>query len=477
MDNKNLTPARETSHPITGLRGRLSQIPCDKSIAHRACILSSLAKGETTIYFSEAVAPDPSLSSLEDSSSIPGDVKRTLQALEQMGASLCYTTPNSVTITGLAEQGGLQKAHDPIDLGNSGTAARLLMGVIGSYPIEVTLTGDASLTKRPMKRAMLPLKEMGVKFFAREDNYFPMTVTGNHTLSAIDYTLPVPSAQVKTAILLAAIRAKGISTVIEPTIVRDHTEKILPAFGCKVNIDEHQNGRMISVVGMQELISPKTIEIPKDFSAASFAIVAALITEQSDIVLEKIGINPTRTGLLDTLIEMGGDIILENKTTMNGEQVADIRVRSSKLKGVRIPETRVSLMIDEFPILAVAASFAEGTSHFSGLAELRVKESDRLQTTYQMLQAAGVHAVLDTKDHKLTIEGSGAHHPPQGGGVVEANFDHRIAMSTLVLGMASQEPMAIHATTPPAYASSFPHFDTIFNAAGANICSISAQEA
>lgn len=333
------------------------------------------------------------------------------------------------------------------------------MGICAGYPISARFKGDASLSKRPMKRVIDPLTQMGAHFESI-DGRLPLTITGSADLRAIHYDMPISSAQVKSAILLAGLRARGITSVREPKPSRDHTERMLAAFGgaCTVYPDR------IAVDGGQTLSAPaETLHVPGDPSSAAFPVIAALLTENSDVTLTNIGLNPTRTGLYTTLIEMGADIAFLNERKIGGEMVADLRVRGSKLRGVTVPPGRVPSMVDEFPALFVAAACAEGEFFADGLDELRVKESDRLKTMADNLKACGVE--LEEGANSLRIYGTGK--PPKGGATAQTHLDHRIAMSFLVLGLCTPEPVTID--DDHAIATSFPGFVAMMNDLGAKI--------
>jgi len=420
------------SKQISGLRGTVTA-PGDKSISHRSLMFGALATGETVV-----------TGLLEGE-----DVICTAEALKAMGADI----KKDGDIWRIRGGKQLQTPRAPLNLGNSGTSTRLLMGLISGYPITATFTGDASLSRRPMKRVIEPLSQMGAQF---EGERLPLRVAGGD-LRAITYKLPVASAQIKSAILLAALHAAGTTTVIEPEPTRDHTERMLRLFGAKVTTDGHN----ILLQGNQKLTA-QNITVPSDPSAAAFPIVAALITKDSDITLPGVLINPLRTGLYTTLIEMGANIRFENKREESGDIVADIRVRSSTLTGVRVPPERVPSMIDEFPILAVAAAFAEGETIMTNLGELRVKESDRLTAVADTLKAAGVRAIAGEDDLRVTGAST-----VRGGCTIATHMDHRIAMSALVMGMASENPISIDSADM--IATSFPDFAGLMNGLGAKI--------
>lgn len=424
------------SSPLAGT----VRVPGDKSISHRAVMFGSLAEGTTRI---EGL--------LEGE-----DVLATAAAMRAMGASVEKTGEQWV-VTGVGRK-GLQSPGAVLDLGNSGTSARLIAGIISGYPITATLTGDDSLKKRPMKRVMEPLSQMGAKFESN-DGRMPLTIHGGN-LNAIHYDMPVASAQVKSAVLLAGLRANGATSVREPKPSRDHTERMLAAFGGSCTSDNDN----IAVPGGQVLTAPDdVIQVPGDPSSAAFPVVAALLVPGSDITVTNVGMNPTRTGLFTTLIEMGGDITYLNERKIGGEPVADLRVRHSKLKGITVPEDRVPSMVDEFPVLFVAASCADGEFFADGLDELRVKESDRLKTMADNLSACGV--TLQEGENSLRITGNGT--PPKGGATVPTHLDHRIAMSFLVLGMVSAQAVTID--DADAIATSFPGFVGMMNGLGSKI--------
>ncbi|WP_420564314.1 3-phosphoshikimate 1-carboxyvinyltransferase [Thalassobaculum sp.] len=429
------------ARPLTGTL----RIPGDKSISHRSLILGGLSVGETTI---EGL--------LEGE-----DVLATAAAMRAFGATVEHLGPGSWRVVGRGV-GGLDEPADVIDCGNAGTGMRLLMGTAAGQPITTFFTGDGSLRRRPMGRVGAPLAQMGVKIVSREGGKPPLAVTGPETLMPITYTLPVASAQVKSAILLAGLAAPGETTVIEPKRTRDHTETMLRHFGAEVRVEDTDEGRRITVVGEPELTGRPVI-VPADPSSAAFPAVAALLVEGSELVLPGVGTNPLRFGLFETLLEMGADIELTNKRTEAGEPVADLVVRHSRLKGIEVPAERAPSMIDEYPILAVAAAHAEGTTIMRGLDELRVKESDRLTATANGLAACGARVEVDGDD--LTVHGAG--NGMAGGATIPVDLDHRIAMAFLVAGMASADAVAID--DEAAIATSFPGFKELMNGAGAAI--------
>lgn len=440
------------SHPLkiteNGLRGT-ARVPGDKSISHRALILGALAEGVTKI-----------TGLLEGE-----DVLRTARALMALGVTV---TPSG-SRGGIWEVGGigntgLKAPRSALYLGNSGTSARLMMGAVGSYPITAAFLGDESLSRRPMGRAIKPLAQMGVQFeMGASGDKLPIRVIGSPALAPIEYVMPVSSAQVKSAILLAALRANGETTIIEPIMTRDHTERMLRHFGATVETQKDSEGHNhIRLQGGQKLYG-QDLSVPGDPSAAAFLTVAALITPGSDIVIPHVSVNPLRAGLYTTLQEMGGDITLENRRETSSEPAADIRVRYSELKGVTVPPERVASMIDEFPILGIAAAFAEGKTDMSNLGELLVKESDRLAALAEGLTAAGVKVYTNTAD-AMTIYGTGA--KPRGGCAIKTQ-DHRIAMSFLIMGMATQSPITVDGTEM--ITTSFPDFAQLMNDLGAKM--------
>jgi 3-phosphoshikimate 1-carboxyvinyltransferase len=427
------------------LRGRC-RMPGDKSISHRALILGALAVGRTRIK-----------GLLEG-----GDVLRTAGALAMLGARIEREGDgrwrvDGVGIGGFAEPGGV------LDLGNSGTGARLLMGAVATHPFVSFFSGDESLRARPMARVIEPLQRFGAQFVAREGMRLPLAVIGSRAPLPAVYTLPVPSAQVKSAILLAGLNAPGETTVIEPVATRDHTENMLRHFGATLEISgTGLGGRRVTLQGEPEL-KPAALAVPGDPSSAAFPTVAALIREGSEIVIEGVGINPLRTGLYKTLAEMGARIALSRERIAGGEPVADLKVKCSALHGVEVPASRAPSMIDEYPALAVAAAFARGRTVMRGLGELRVKESNRLAAIAQGLKSCGVKVEVD--GDTLAVEGKGG--PPAGGARIATRLDHRIAMAFLVLGLAAKKPVTID--DGDTIATSFPGFAALMNRLGARI--------
>jgi len=438
-----------TPHPVTfkpsgPLSGKIS-VPGDKSISHRALILSALAVGKSRI-----------------SGLLEGeDVLATAAALRAMGARI-EKKDNVWTVHGVGA-GGLMQPGNALDMGNSGTSTRLLMGLVASHGISATFIGDASLSKRPMGRVIDPLSEMGAEIQARETSdhksCLPLTVRGLCPAIPIEYRLPVASAQVKSAILLAGLNTPGISRIIEPVLTRDHSETMLKGFGADIRVETDTEGcRIISLTGEAEL-QPQKIKVPGDPSSAAFMVVAALIVPGSDIIIENVGINPTRAGLFEVLRNMGGDIRLKKQRTVGGEPVADIHVKHSPLTGIDVPANIAPSMIDEFPILFVAAAMANGETTTRGLHELRVKESDRLSQMAKGLELLGVK--LSEKDDGLVIEGSGGKPLPGGRNkpVIETALDHRIAMSFAVAAMVTRAGISIDDISP--VETSFPGFQDL----------------
>jgi 3-phosphoshikimate 1-carboxyvinyltransferase len=348
-----------------------------------------------------------------------------------------------------------------IDVGNSGTAARLLLGILATHDLTAFVTGDGSLRTRPMNRVTDPLSRFGARFTTREGGRLPLAVTGAREPVPQIYRLPVPSAQVKSAVLLAGLNTPGETSVIEPEVTRDHTERMLRHFGATVRVEPHEGGgRIITVIGQPELVAAP-ISVPGDPSSAAFPLVAALLVPGSEVTLIGVGINPSRTGLLDCLAEMGADITKTNQRVEGGEPVADLRIRAGVLRGADIPPGRAPTMIDEYPVLAMAAACATGRTRMRGLAELRVKESDRLTGTAEGLAACGAKVTIEGDD--LIVEGTGK--PPQGGATIQSRLDHRMAMAFLVLGLATDNPVAIDDART--IASSFPDFAPLMRTLGA----------
>lgn len=436
-DSAQPTPRRFL--PTGPLRGTI-RVPGDKSISHRSIMLGALAVGETRV-----------TGLLEGE-----DVLSTAAAMRAMGASVERIAAGEWSVHGVGV-GALLQPQAPLDMGNSGTSTRLLMGLVASHPLTATFIGDASLSKRPMGRVIDPLSLMGAVFDASEGGRLPLTMRGALPAVPIEYRLPVASAQVKSAVLLAGLNTPGITTVIEPVPTRDHSERMLRGFGADLSVEIEANGtRVIRLVGEAEL-KPQTIEVPGDPSSAAFFIVAALAVPGSELKIQNVGLNPTRAGIIEVLRQMGGSIEEVNRREVGGEPVADLLVRHSALKGIEIDPAIAPSMIDEFPALFVAAALAEGTTVTSGLEELRVKESDRITVMATALTAAGV-PVRETEDG-LVIEGTGGDPLPGTGEAIATHLDHRIAMSMAVAGLASRAGVEVDDTRP--IATSFPAFEAL----------------
>lgn len=436
------------SKPKGALRGRV-RVPGDKSISHRALMIGALAVGRTTIR------------GLLESD----DVARTAAALRALGAEIARGGDGLTKVDGVGV-GGLAEPSEVLDLGNSATGARLLMGLLATHPMTAVLTGDRSLCRRPMARVAAPLERMGARVMARAGCRLPLALVGACEPLPITYRLPVPSAQVKSAVLLAALNAPGRTTVIEPAATRDHTELMLRHFGVEVGVEEglSEEGavKAITLAGYPE-INAREVAVPGDASSAAFPAVAALLSADSEVTLEGVGVNPLRFGLYETLREMGADIAVTNRRDQSGEPVADITVKSSRLRGVDVPPERAPTMIDEYPVLAVAAAAASGETTMRGIGELRVKESDRLRAIAEGLAACGV-AVEELEDG-LVVRGCGGR--PPGGAVVAARMDHRIAMAFLVMGAAAKAPVGVD--DGAMIATSFPGFPELMGGLGAEI--------
>lgn len=438
-------PYSLSSSGVSALKGDIA-IPGDKSISHRALMLSSQVIGTTRI-----------------SGLLEGDdVLCTAKALKELGVNALRISRNSWEVHGVGI-GGLKESDQVLDLGNSGTSTRLLMGLVSSYPFTTFFTGDDSLRSRPMARVITPLTMMGARVVAREGSRLPLAVTGSADRMPIRYELPVASAQVKSAILLAALNTPATTTVIEPQATRDHTENMLRYLGYQVKSEKTgQGGISISLTGHQNTNpADHEISIPGDPSSAAFIVVAALICRNSNVYIHNVCINPLRTGLFTTLKYMGASIELRNERVVAGEPVADMVVSSSRLKAVTVPAARAPSMIDEYPILAVAAAFAEGETVMHGLSELRVKESDRLNAIIESLTACGVSA--RAQDDTLYVKGCGSQQP-RGGATIRTRFDHRIAMAFLVMGMATQQPVTVDDAS--SIQTSFPDFSQLMNKIG-----------
>lgn len=430
------------SRKTQGLKGRI-RVPGDKSMSHRALMLGAISVGETRIR------------GLLESD----DVLATARAMDALGAKVTTGADGAWHVRGVGVA-GLTSPQAPLDFGNAGTGVRLCLGLMASTPLTARCIGDASLSKRPMGRVIEPLEKIGARFEASEGNRLPLTIHGAKNAVPITYTLPVPSAQVKSAILLAGLNTPGRTTVIEPIPTRDHTERMLKAFGAKISSEDRSDGRYISVDGQHEL-KGQDLTIPGDPSSAAFPLVAALITPGSALTIENVMLNPTRLGLVETLLEMGAHIEIHDRRVSGGEEVGDLAVKTSRLKAVRVPSHRAPSMIDEFPVLAVAAAFAEGSTRMEGLSELRVKESDRLAAIQAGLTANGV--LSQAGPDWLEVMGGGA----PGGGKVTTHLDHRIAMSFLVMGLGAR----IYTTVDDGrmIATSFPDFTGLMNGLGARI--------
>ena len=391
-----------------------------------------------------------------------GDVLHTADAMRAFGATVERGDDDVWHIHGLGPRGLLEPEH-VIDFGNAGTGVRLCIGVAGAHPFATTFVGDASLSGRPMGRVLEPLMDMGAEVIARSGGRLPLTIRGADPMAPMTYRVPVPSAQVKSAVLLAGLNIEGTTTVVEPIATRDHTERMLLGFGADVETETAESGEtVIRLEGLPNL-KPQKLTVPGDPSSAAFMIVAALLTEGSDITLDSIMLNPSRTGLITTLQEMGADLTIENERQSGGEEIGDIRVRSSDLSGVTVPPERAPFMIDEYPVLAVAASYANGETLMQGLAEMRIKESDRLSAVAAGLAANGVNHEEGTD--WLRVTGG----PVRGGGTVATHLDHRIAMSFLIMGLASQEPVTVD--DAGIITTSFPDFTEILTGLGAEFSS------
>ncbi|MHA6767190.1 3-phosphoshikimate 1-carboxyvinyltransferase [Sphingobium ummariense] len=420
-------------------------VPGDKSISHRSLMLSALAVGESRV---EGL--------LEGE-----DVLATAAAMRAMGADIERDADGIWHVHGVGV-GGLLQPQTALDMGNSGTSTRLLMGLVASHAITATFTGDASLSKRPMARVTEPLSRMGASFTASPGDRLPLTMRGACPAVPLDYRLPVASAQVKSAVLLAGLNAPGITRIVEPVPTRDHSERMLKGFGAELEVAVEGDGtRIITLTGEAEL-KPQSIIVPGDPSSAAFPMVAALLVPGSRVTIANVGLNTTRAGLIDLLREMGGDIVVENPREVGGEPVGDLLVTASALKGVEPDPARAPSMIDEYPVAFVAAALAEGRSIFRGLEELRVKESDRIATMAAGLRAIGV-AVEELEDG-IVIEGSGGA-PLAGGGPVATKLDHRIAMSFAVAGLVSRDGVTVDDMRP--VATSFPGFTALLRSLGA----------
>ena len=434
-----------TSHKSGPLRGQ-ADVPGDKSISHRSLILGALSLGETRIQ-----------GLLEGD-----DVLDTGKAMQAFGAEVINHGGGSWSVHGVGV-GGFAEPDQVIDCGNSGTGVRLIMGAMATSPITATFTGDGSLNKRPMGRVTDPLALFGAQSHGRSEGRLPLTLIGAGQPLPVRYEVPMPSAQVKSAVLLAGLNAPGQTVVIEKEATRDHTERMLVGFGAELTVDETDAGRVITLTGQPELC-PQDITVPRDPSSAAFPVCAALIVEGSEVLVPNIGLNPTRAGLFYSLQEMGADLTFENMREEGGEPVADLRAKySPDMQGIEVPPERAASMIDEYPILSVVASFAQGVTRMQGVKELRVKESDRIEAMATGLRAAGV--TVDEGPDWWHVHGHGG--AVKGGALAATHLDHRIAMSFLILGMGATDGMSIDDGGP--VATSFPIFEPLMTQLGASI--------
>ena len=440
------TPIPMTSRKSGPLKGT-AQVPGDKSISHRALIFGAMAVGETRI-----------------SGLLEGqDVLDTAGAMRAFGADVQQLGGGHWSVHGVGV-GGFSEPSDVIDCGNSGTGVRLIMGAMATTAMSATFTGDASLRKRPMGRVTDPLSLFGTRAYGRSGGRLPMTIIGAATPVPVRYTLPIASAQVKSAVLLAGLNAPGQTVVVEREPTRDHSERMLLGFGASLTVEKTAEGNVITLTGQPEL-KPQTLAVPRDPSSAAFPTCAALLVEGSDIMVPGVSQNLTRNGIYLTLMEMGADIEFQNPRTEGGEPVADLRVRfTGALQGVEVPPERAPSMIDEYPILSVVACFASGRTVMRGVRELRVKESDRIDAMARGLEACGVRVEEDAD--MLIVHGMGPGGVP-GGATAQVHLDHRIAMSFMVLGMASQKPISIDDGSP--IATSFPLFEGLMQGLGASL--------
>jgi 3-phosphoshikimate 1-carboxyvinyltransferase len=431
------------------LRG-IAAVPGDKSISHRALILGALAVGETRI---------TGLLEAED-------VLNTAEAMRRFGADVVRDGEGAWRVRGRGV-GGWSAPQNVLDFGNSGTGSRLVMGAMATTPIMAVFTGDASLRGRPMKRVLEPLTRFGAEYDAREGGLMPVTLRGAANPISVDYEVTVASAQVKSALLLAALNAPGRSRIVQRVLTRDHTEKMLSAFGADISVEQlADGGEAVHVMGEAEL-KPCAVEVPRDPSSAAFAMVAALIVPGSEVTIPAVLLNTRRTGLIETLLEMGADIAVANARESGGEKIGDLVVRASALKGVEVPPERAPSMIDEYPVLGVAAAFAEGRTVMRGLEELRVKESDRLAAIVAGLRINGLS--VDELEDGMIVEGRGLD-GVAGGGRVATHMDHRIAMSFLVAGLRARDPITVDDTAM--IATSFPDFENLMRGLGADFSAV-----
>ncbi|WP_018182307.1 3-phosphoshikimate 1-carboxyvinyltransferase [Kaistia granuli] len=443
MSSQLRPPAPLTATAMGPLSGRV-RVAGDKSISHRALMLGALAIGETTI----------------DGLMESDDILATVSAMRAFGALVTRSAPGAWRVRGLGV-GGFLEPEDVIDFGNAGTGVRLAMGLVGSQAIAATFSGDAMLRGRSFSRFLDPLRRMGVQAITRSNDRLPMTIKGPDVTLPLEYRMPVASAQVKSAVLLAGLNTPGVTTIIEPVATRDHTERMLTAFGAAIEIDRNEDGeRIVRLEGRRDLRA-QAIAIPGDPSLAAFPLVAALLVEGSDLTIESVLLNPMRSGLIETLVEMGGDIRISNRRALGGEEVGDIHVRGSRLKGVVVPPERAPAMIDEYPLLAIAAAFAEGTTMMDGLGELRMKASDRIAVVAAGLAANGI--TVEEGPESLAVTGGA---PSIGGGRVTTRLDPRVAMSFLVLGLAGHAGVTIDDFGP--VQTSFPEFQSLMSGLGAH---------
>ena len=440
------TPIPMSSHKCGPLKGE-AHVPGDKSISHRSLIFGAMAVGETVI-----------TGLLEGE-----DVLDTAKAMQAFGAEVSRDEDGTWHVHGVGV-GGFAEPENVIDCGNSGTGVRLIMGAMASSDITATFTGDASLNSRPMARVTDPIALFGATSVGRSGGRLPMTIVGAADPVPVRYTTPVPSAQVKSAVLLAGLNAPGETVVIEKEATRDHTERMLAGFGADITSVDTDEGRVITLKGRPEL-KPQTIVVPRDPSSAAFPVCAALIVEGSDVLVPNIGLNPTRAGLFETLRDMGADLTYENLREEGGEPVADLRAKfSPNLKGIEVPPARAASMIDEYPVLSVVGSFAEGDTVMRGVKELRVKESDRIEAMASGLRLNGVE--VEDGDDWWIVKGRGHGNVP-GGATCVSHLDHRIAMSFMVMGMATEAPVSVDDGSP--IATSFPIFEGLMGGLGADL--------
>jgi 3-phosphoshikimate 1-carboxyvinyltransferase len=435
-----------TAHKSGPLIGQ-AQIPGDKSISHRALIFGAMAIGETKI-----------------SGLLEGqDVLDTALAMRAFGADVIQHGPGSWSVHGVGV-GGFKEPETVIDCGNSGTGARLIMGAMATTAVTAVFTGDASLCKRPMGRVTDPLALFGARAYGRSGGRLPMTLVGASHPLPVRYALPVASAQVKSAVLLAGLNAPGQTVVIEPEATRDHSERMLLGFGAQLHVEQSAEGNVITLTGQPELRA-QSVAVPRDPSSAAFPVCAALLVEGSDITVPGVSQNLTRNGLYLTLVEMGAQISFDNPRLEGGEPVADLRVRfSDQMRGVEVPPARAPSMIDEYPILSVVAAFATGKTFMRGIKELRVKESDRIDAMARGLEACGV--VIEEDEDSLIVHGNGMG-SVAGGAICKTHIDHRIAMSFLVMGLAANKPISVDDASP--IVTSFPIFESLMGALGAKL--------